>query len=281
MELLQLRYFFESAKHESFAKTAQAHMVPITSVSASVKRLEQELNCTLFDRQANRIVLNERGRLLQNSLCLIFDELSRVTEALSPTMPESNEIKISVRALRNEITDCIIAYTALHPQVSFKTIFDFKDSHEEDYDIIIDDKPERYFEYNSFELCSKRICLKASNANPLCNQKLYLRQLCNQPFISFGEHTNSHKMLVSACKNEGFTPNFVVQTNDLQCYYKYIEAGIGIGISRLDSGSEHANCQSLDIVDFTPRQTISAFYKSQSARGNIKDFLEFLKTKCF
>ena len=40
MELLQLRYFFESAKNENFAKTAEKYMVPASSVSASVKRLE-------------------------------------------------------------------------------------------------------------------------------------------------------------------------------------------------------------------------------------------------
>ena len=38
---------------------------------------------------------------------------------------ETKEIKISVRALRNEITDHIIEYAALHPQVTFKTFFDF------------------------------------------------------------------------------------------------------------------------------------------------------------
>ena len=43
MELLQLRYFFESAKTENFSKTAQKFQVPTTSVSASVKRLEKEM----------------------------------------------------------------------------------------------------------------------------------------------------------------------------------------------------------------------------------------------
>ena len=57
MELLQLRYFFDSSKNESFAKTAQKYMVPPSSVSASVKRLESELGCRLFDRQSNRIKL--------------------------------------------------------------------------------------------------------------------------------------------------------------------------------------------------------------------------------
>ena len=43
MEILQLRYFFESAKNESFTKTAEKFMVPPSSVSASVRLLENSL----------------------------------------------------------------------------------------------------------------------------------------------------------------------------------------------------------------------------------------------
>ena len=68
MEFLQLRYFFESAKNESFAKTAEKYQVPATSVSASVKRLEAELGCELFHRSSNRIMLNDNGKRLQKSL---------------------------------------------------------------------------------------------------------------------------------------------------------------------------------------------------------------------
>ena len=68
MELLQLRYFMESAQRGSFAATAEQYIVPATSVSAAVRRLEQELGCQLFDRTSNRITLNENGvRLLQKS----------------------------------------------------------------------------------------------------------------------------------------------------------------------------------------------------------------------
>ena len=59
--MLQLRYFYESAKTESFAKTAEKYMVPASSVSASVKRLEQELETSLFDRTSNKIKLNDKG----------------------------------------------------------------------------------------------------------------------------------------------------------------------------------------------------------------------------
>lgn len=280
MEILQLRYFYESAKNESFAKTAQKYRVPLSSVSASVKRLETELSCTLFDRHKNRIVLNENGKTLQNSLCMIFDELHNVTQTLSPQAPETKEIKISVRALRNEITDHIIEYAALHPQSIFKTFFDFGETDFESYDIIIGDDPEKYPGFDYFEFSSKRILLKAAKNHPLCDKKLHLKDLWNQPFISMGEHTSTHKMLTDACKKEGFTPNFIVHTNDLQCYDKYVQAGIGIGIGRYNPGRPtNANIKNLNVIDFIARQTVYIFYKNQSAHGNIKTFLDFLQSK--
>ena len=81
MEMLQLRYFYESAKNESFAKTAEKYLVPTSSVSASIKRLEAELGIRLFDRSANRITLNANGKKLQQSLCTVFNELDQAVEA--------------------------------------------------------------------------------------------------------------------------------------------------------------------------------------------------------
>ena len=65
MEFLQLKYFFESSKNENFAKTAEKFMVPPSSVSTAIKRLENELGCELFDRKSNSILLNENGKRLQ------------------------------------------------------------------------------------------------------------------------------------------------------------------------------------------------------------------------
>ena len=75
MEILQLRYFYEIAQNENFAKTAEKFMVPASSVSNSVKRLEKELGVQLFDRSANCIRLNEKGRILSERLGEIFEKL--------------------------------------------------------------------------------------------------------------------------------------------------------------------------------------------------------------
>ena len=280
MEMLQLRYFFESAKNESFAKTAEKYMVPATSVSASVKRLEKELGCELFHRTCNRIILNNNGKKLLQSLNVVFKELDGVVDNLSTSNTDTRKIKILVCAMRGEITDYIIEYKAKHPHVMFKTVFDFEETNFEKYDIIIDELSNKYPEYEKINLYTTRIRLIASSKNPLCRKKLTLKQLSNQQFISISENNGMHKILIDACKRVGFTPDIVVQSNDILCIRKCVEADVGIGLKREYPHSTISNnVECLDITDFNEEQAICGYYRKQSAYGNVEHFLNFLKSK--
>lgn len=280
MELLQLRYFFESARNESFAKTAEKYMVPAASVSASVKRLEKELGCQLFHRTSNRILLNDSGREFQKVLTVVFEQLDQVVDKLTSATTDTREINMLVRAMRREITDYIVEYKMKHPHIAFKTVFNFDDINFENYDIIIDEKTGKYPQYENFELYTTKIQLRASSTNPLCGKKLTLKQLSNQSFISIGENNGMHNIFINACKQAGFTPNIIVQSNDLQCNRKFVEAGIGIGLDReYPWGEASGKLMYLDITDFNEKQTICAYYKKQSAYGNVEHFLKFLKSK--
>lgn len=280
MEILQLRYFLESAKNESFAKTAEKYNVPPTSVSASVKRLEKELGCLLFHRSCNKISLNDNGRRLSQSLNGIFKELDDVVDILTSATTDTREIKMLVRAMRGTITNHIIEYKTKHPDIAFKTVFDFDAVDFENYDIIIDEKSDAYPDYKKTELYTTRLRLKASIKSPLCDRKLTLKQLRNQPFICIGENNSMHKILINACKRQGFTPNIIVKSNDLQCNRKFIEAGVGIGLAReYPSGKQSQNTKILNVVDFNETQTICAYYKESSAYGNVEHFMNFLKIK--
>ncbi len=275
MELLQLRYFYESAQNESFAKTAEKHMVPTTSVSASIKRLEKELGCKLFDRAANRITLNQNGRRLQQSLCLAFTEIDGAVDALCAPDADTREIRMLVRAVRSNITERIITYNAKHPHIAFATSFDFNERDFEKYDIIIDKKCDTYPHMESFELCSMRLRFKAAVGHPLARKKHTLRELCNQKFISWGEQSNMHQILLDACHRAGFSPSIAVTTNDKACYDRLIAAGVGIGIAREDGGT--TDVAYLDVSDFDERYTVYAYYKKQACYGNVKHFIDFLK----
>ena len=275
MELLQLRYFYDSAAALSFARTAEKYMVPTSSVSAAVKRLEKELGCPLFDRTANRIRLNENGRRLQKSLCLVFSELDGVTEALRAPKEDTREIRMLVRAARSQVTESIIGFREQHPEIAFRTVLDFNERDLSKYDVIIDASSEAYAGFDRFELLSMRLRVMASSDHPLLGREIPFSHLAALPFISWGEESNMHRLLVDTCKRAGFSPRFAVETGDKACYERLISSGVGIGLAR---GEEPpCGCAYLPISDFDERYTVYAYYKPDSCFGNVKHFLDFLR----
>lgn len=279
MELLQLQYFFESAENESFAKTAEAHIVPTSSVSGAVRRLEAELGCRLFDRTANRIILNSHGRRFYDSLKIIFDELQGAVRDLSPDSEDTREIKMLVRAMRSDVTDLIIEYKAKFPNAKFIISFDFSERDFEKYDIIIDEMTNIYTKHQSFELYRMKLYMTVNSKNPLADKSLMLCDLADESFVSLSEQSNMHRILMKACKRVGFTPNITILCNDIKCYERLIESGMGIGLARKRKDTAK-NIRYLDIVDFDEVYTVFAYCKPSADYGNVGHFLGFLREKC-
>lgn len=282
MELLQLQYFFESAKTENFAQTAEQHLVPTSSVSGSVRRLEAELGCKLFDRTSNRLSLNQNGKRLYQALQIAFDAIGEAVKDLTDVQKDEREIKILVRAMRGNITDYIIEHNRLKPHIRFQINFDIAEQDFGKYDIIIDEKTDAYPDHQETELCRMRLRLVTSRDNPLCRRKLTMKQLAHQPFLTLGEQSNMHHVLMDACRKAGFAPNIIVRSNDMKYYEKLVESGIGIGIERDNPRNFiHRSIAYLEVSDFVVESAVCAYCKKESAYGNIAQFLTFLQGKDF
>lgn len=278
MELLQLKYFLESAESGSFSATAKKFMVPTTSVSASVKRLECELGYQLFDRSANRIILNNNGKRLKNALLAAFFELDTALSELSADGDE-REIKLLVRAVRSDISDHIIEFNKRYPNITFNAVFDFNENKHEKYDVVIDEKSNAYTGYSGFCLEDMRIRMKAARDKFQFPKKLKLLDLANYPFISWGDSSNMQRILISACESAGFSPKITVQLNDKACYDKMLKAGVGIGLGREVPVTDFPELEYLDVIDFDERYSVFCYYNPKTYFGNVKVFLDFLKTK--
>lgn len=282
MELLQLRYFYESAKHENFAKTAEKYMVPASSVSASVKRLEEELGCKLFERRSNRITLNENGRQLQNSLAVIFDELDQTVEKIRANKPEKTEIRILVLAMREYISNIMFEYQKLYPNVHFVAMFDVDNNSSQDFDLIIDKNCDMYTEYYRRELGNYKVGFMAVPDHPMIGKEILMKDLRNERFITLEYELGLNSTLFECCKNAGFYPNIVLQTNDRQCFQHSAKEGIGIGLwlkSRFAPPPE--GLMDLNVTDMHLSHTLYLYYKNNIVSEQLKDFINFLISKEF
>ncbi len=278
VDILQLRYFYDSANYLSISKTAEKYGVPSTSVSASIRRLEEELGCKLFDRTPNRISLNDKGTIMRDYLRQIFNEMDSMLEAVSGSVDDPKEIKILVKAIRAMITDQVIKYKKKYTQTRFKLVADFDETDIDDYDIIIDTKSDQYVGYDSLELVNQQIfCYVPSNSS-LCLRKFLLKELAQMSFVLMSQQGNYGRVFIDACKNAGFSPNIVAQVNDSACFRKIISSGIAIGVTgRFAANDDGAiTLVPLNITDFKYEQTICMYYKKGN-NGNASRFVSFLR----
>lgn len=279
MDLLQLRYFYDSANNMSISKTAHKYNVPATSVSASIRRLEEELGCKLFHRSANRITLNEKGKIMRDSLNLIFDEMDHMLHIVSDSADDNKEIKILGKAIRSLITEQIIQYKNKFTHTRFKLVADFDETDFDDYDIIVDTESDIYKGYESLKLGKQKIFCYAPVSSNLHTRKFRLEQLADFPFVLMSQQGNHGKLFLNACKNAGFSPNIVAQVNDSACFRKIILSGIAIGVTgEFATGTdENSTLVPLNITDFKFEQPICMYYKKENNHGNTARFMEFVQ----
>ena len=282
MEILQLRYFYTSAKNENFSETAKLFGVPTTAVSSSVRRLEKELGCALFDRTHNRISLNAKGKRLQQALCVAFSEIDKAVDDITTEHKDKREIKVLVRGMRREITNLLSEFSASHADVMFRIAF--SENGKDEYDIIVDDDKDSYSDYKKHELYSMRLYLNCAATDPLTQKQVSMRDLSDRAFVSMGQESNMHRILTGACLRKGFHPKIAAFCNDIECYDKLVAMGMGIGIGRENrpsgGGKAAVEIVSLPVSDFNEHYTVYIYYRDSAYFGNVKRLVDFIRENC-
>lgn len=80
MDINQLRYFLEICSSGSMSKAAAALNISPQGISASIRRLEDELAADLFYRGANGLSLTELGKSVKSEAQIIVQHVDRIYE---------------------------------------------------------------------------------------------------------------------------------------------------------------------------------------------------------
>ena len=257
-------------------------MVPPSSVSAAVKRLEKEVGVELFDRTCNRIALNSNGRILADALGTAFEQVEGALQTIKDCGEQKREIRLLVRVRRKWITDLIIEYQKKEPNVIFRVTNDFSTEDFEDFDIIIDEQLDRYSERERFLLSVEQICIKASKDSPLAGRTLTMRQLYDQTFIMMGSGSPLRRLLERTGKRCGFAPRVSIECDDRQCMVRCVEAGMGLmlGTRKALQDKTESNITALNVTDFNELQAAYVYYRKPENDDNVlRNFLSFLSQK--
>lgn len=227
MELLQLKYFCDSATTENFSQTAKKFGVPPSDVSQSIRRLERELGVGLFIRRANSIGISEYGREFYARASKALSLLEEAKAILSDDASKG-KIKLCINTNRRIVMEVVEKYRREYPDVEIVTNH-FVDPLADEFDIIIESDEPRLSEYSKKLFISEEIMLAMRSDNPLVSQStIDVSSLVGAPFVTMSEKSSIYHIMFAICRDYGFSPKVAMQSDDPFYVRKCVELGIGV-----------------------------------------------------
>lgn len=231
MEILQLKYFLYTAHTENISHTAHKFMVPPSSVSAAIKKLENELGMKLFERTANTLRLNEYGKIFMHGLEKADSELKKAKmDMLDLSSQPSGEINLLIMTNRRIITGIISEFRNKYPTVSFNIKHsDQSDVNRSKYDIIISDGVIKsdFFTGNIF--IHDEIFLAAHRDEPVSKlMAVNIKSLSGGKFICMPKSTAIGNYFDKLCRENGLNAEIVIECDDPYYIREYVKMGLGM-----------------------------------------------------
>ena len=252
-------------------------MVPTSSVSQSIKRLESELGCELFEHHTNKISLNSVGKQFYDSVSQALVLLESAKECTCEAGEIKGDIHMICMSNRRLVTSAIEAMIQKYPQVNF--IIHHSADADQEYDIFISDIcPYEYRE--KILIVDEDICIAMNKKHPLAYKSdLSISALENERFITMTPNSSLYKITVDACSDAGFSPNIAIQTDDPFYLRKYIEMGLGIAFVPENSWKGLFDDKILlKKVGNVQRKTYAFLPKRKHTKRSVEMFLHILNS---
>ncbi len=259
MELLQLKYFKDAAHLENFSKVAELHMVPPSSVSHTIARLEDELGVKLFTRSGNKIFLNEAGKIFYNEVNTSLSKLDKGVELLKKKRSASIRIYLIQGVV---VTIPVLAeFKKENPDIDF-TFSKLSDRAKGNvfFDILVSTKPfMNDANYNSLPLFEEKVVVAVAKDSPLTKkQALTIDDIRGMPVIGLYPLSNLHRLVSRYFDANEYSPDIIVESEDKPTVIEFVKGGFGIAFCPNMSWNT-GECEEiafLPLADFDGKRTV-------------------------
>ena len=278
MELMQIRYFLETARTKHMTNSAKNLHITQPALTQAIRRLEKDLGVPLFTAKGRNIVLTEYGRYLQKKLEPLMEQLDAVPEQLKMMVAlEGETIHMNVLAASSLVMEAIIEYKKGHEDINFQLQ---QNSESELYDIAVTTKLfYQGTEENSFA-CAEEIYLAVPrNQRYQGRTSVRLEETSEEGFISLLGSREFRYICDRFCQHAGFTPKIIFESDNPSAVKNMIAANMGIGFwPEFTWGSiENENVRLLKIEEpVCQRDIIIHYNRNKTYSRNVTDFYEFL-----
>lgn len=281
MEILQLIYFKDAAETENFSKAAKKNMVPQPSISSAVKRLEQELGVTLFDRSGRKIYLNENGQFFYQKVSLILNTLDECTIYFSKQ--QKKELILYIQNGDFFMAPMAADFSTHYPnaRIIYATVEQVMHSQKAPYDFTFMELMDDMNDFNYEIILEDELVALVSIHHPLSNyDTIDVSQLKNEKFIGLWDTIPMQAVINRFCQEYGlFTPDCIFRTHDnFATLYKVTQnEGVAILPEKYYSIHLSSGIKLLKFHHTVSSKLVIAWNKSKVLSPLESEFLQFTK----
>jgi DNA-binding transcriptional LysR family regulator len=242
VQIQQLTYFLSVAEHRHFTQAAQALRIAQPSLSQQIKALEKSLGARLFDRIRGNLTLTPAGEaLLPIAQRILADVETARQEVLELNELQSGRVRLGAppSLLTGLLPEVFWIFRRRYPGI--RLVIDESGSRDLvakaangalDLALLVlpvhtDDRS-----LVTVPLLRESLVVVSSMTDPppTGGDPITVAQLRGQPLVMFRPGYDLREVTVSACREAGFTPTFVVEGGEMDAVLSMVEAGLGIAV---------------------------------------------------
>lgn len=233
MDFNELKLFLHLSSTLNFNKTSRDCFISPSTLSRSIKRLEDELEYKLFERDNRSVELTESGKIFQSYARDTLSKYQSMMNTLSGTQKDiSGTLKVfcSVTASYTFMRELVNKFRNLYPDVHIKLSTGaaadaIKQTLSNEVDISMSAKP---------TTLPKGLLFKTVSLNRLVfivsKERLDLNIIDKSTPLVVPDHGVARKIFDQWARENGITPNIYSEVSGNEAILSMVSLGCGIGI---------------------------------------------------
>jgi LysR family hydrogen peroxide-inducible transcriptional activator len=254
VELHQLRYFVAVAEEGSFTRAAARLFLAQPSLSVQIRKLEQSVGATLFERTGRRVMLTAAGEVLLEHANRALAEMDAARERVT-AVSEARGGRVTVGVLPSVgadlLPDVVARFRTLHPGITVHLVeHDVSREFEQmvatgALDLALTRMPVTLAGLSARTLVREPIVLLVPPGHPLCTsaqpgqQGVWLRDLGDADTVAMRPGYGLRELADRLWAGAGVAPRVALETGQLSIVRGMVRAGMGVALlPRLAAGND-------------------------------------------
>lgn len=259
MEFKHIYYFVKIAEYSNVTKAAHALYISQQALSKLMTKLEQKLGVRLFVRSSTGVTLTDDGLFLYEQFQKLVKDFDIAAARTSEHFSLSSDVLrfgVCPGVFRCLSVSLLIDYQTAHPNIKLEQL-EQVDQHCEkavrldEQSFALTTRPHHLNGLQFRPLHHEGLVFIASKQHPLAAAaEIYMHQLIHEKFLFFIDQFNISETTLAACKQNGFNPQIVYRSGDVNQLVKLAADGLGILIcvKHVYEQSNHENLVCIPIA---------------------------------